>query len=86
MDGLLSLAIEAGPELTTVCVAREIDLASVSELRECLSTLAGDVVVDMSEVSFLDSQGLGFLVGEDARRAERGERLGCMGCQRMRCM
>jgi anti-sigma B factor antagonist len=75
MDGLLSLAIEAGPEMTTVRVAGEIDLASVPELRECLGTLAGDVVVDVSDVSFIDSQGLGFLVGEHLRRTERGERL-----------
>ena len=75
MDGLLSLAVEAGPEISTVHVAGEIDLASVAELRECLGTVAGDVVVDMSEVSFIGSQGLRFLVGEHARRTERGERL-----------
>ena len=67
MDELLSLAIESGAAGTTVRVAGEIDLASVPELRECLYAVAGDVLLDMSDVSFLDSQGLGFLVGEHGR-------------------
>jgi anti-sigma B factor antagonist len=75
MEESLSLAIDAGPNMTTVQVAGEIDLAATPERRECLGTLAGDVVLEVSGVSFIDSQGLGFLIGEHRRRAARGERL-----------
>jgi anti-sigma B factor antagonist len=52
--------------LTVVRVAGEVDVASAPELDSLLEKLpaAGeDVVVDLTDVTFLDSTGLGVLVG-----------------------
>jgi anti-anti-sigma factor len=80
---LLSLEIEAGSAETTVRAAGEIDLEAVPELRECLATLAGDVVVDLTEVSFVDSQAIGLLIAEHKRRVAAGARLVVTGSSPM---
>src|SRR4029079_11734154 len=52
---------------TVVAVAGEIDVYTAPRLRESITELVAsgtyDLVVDMSEVEFLDSTGLGVLVG-----------------------
>jgi anti-sigma B factor antagonist len=52
---------------TVVSVAGEIDVYTAPRLREEITELVAagtyDLVVDMSEVEFLDSTGLGVLVG-----------------------
>ena len=52
---------------TVVAVAGEIDVYTAPRLREEITELVAagtyDLVVDMSEVEFLDSTGLGVLVG-----------------------
>jgi len=57
---------EAGGR-TVVAVAGEIDVYTAPRLRESITELVAsgtyDLVVDMSEVEFLDSTGLGVLVG-----------------------
>ena len=57
---------EAGGK-TIVAVGGEIDVYTAPKLRDKLSELvatgAYDIVVDMHEVEFLDSTGLGVLVG-----------------------
>jgi anti-sigma B factor antagonist len=67
---LLDLHVTASGGYTVVEVGGEIDLASAPELRECLHQTidAGSrqLVVDIRQVSFIDSMGLGVLVG--ARR------------------
>jgi len=61
-----------------VVVARgEIDVASAPELHaalnEAMGAQAGTVIVDLSAVTFIDSTGLGVLVGaeKDMREAEQ---------------
>jgi anti-sigma B factor antagonist len=52
--------------VSVVRVAGEIDVASAPELEKWLDTLplgGQDVVVDLSSVTFMDSTGLGLLVG-----------------------
>ena len=84
MSELLSLEIEAGSAGTTVRVAGEIDLETAPRLRECLASLTGDVVVDLTEVSFVDSQAIGLLVAEHKRSRRRaGERLVVTGSSPM---
>ena len=83
MSELLSLEIEAENAGTTVRVAGEIDLETAPRLRECLVLLPGDVVVDLSEVSFVDSQAIGLLVAEHKRRVAVGERLAVTGSSPM---
>lgn len=51
---------------TTVCrPVGELDAFSVQHFRDQLASLAGEpmVVIDLSQVPFMDSQGLGALIG-----------------------
>ena len=61
---------------TVVSVAGEIDVYTAPSLREQLAELdaqgVSDIVVDMSAVEFLDSTGLGVLVGGLKRARLRG--------------
>ena len=83
MSELLSLDVEAGSVGTTVRVVGEIDLDTAPRLRECLASLPGDVVVDLTEVSFVDSQAIGLLVAEHKRRVAVGEHLAVTGSSPM---
>jgi anti-anti-sigma factor len=74
-----SLTLRFEPDLSDLVIERsqagdvsviaprgEIDLASIAKLRQALAAAAaadGDVVLDLSAVSFLDSSGLSVLVG-----------------------
>lgn len=64
---------------TVVHVAGEIDIASAGTLRERVALLLSqgstDLVVDLTEVSFMDSTGLGLLVGTLKRVRLAGGRL-----------
>lgn len=64
---------------TVVEVAGEIDVATADALRERLSTLVDgqrvDLVVDLRQVTFMDSTGLGLLVGTLKRVRTAGGRL-----------
>jgi anti-sigma B factor antagonist len=71
---LLDLHVTAAAGATVVAVGGEIDVASAPQLRDCLNQTidAGNrqLVVDLRRVSFMDSVGLGVLVG--ALRRLRG--------------
>ncbi len=60
-------------------VRGEIDVASAPELHAWLCDLVGQgseiVLVDMSEVSFIDSTGLGVLVGAETEMRQDGRQL-----------
>src|SRR3954451_23506660 len=77
MDLTLSTTDHDG--IAVLSVAGEIDLATVPKLRDQLIELTADhpgqaVVVDLGGVSFLDSTGLGVLVGGQRRaRGHDGE-------------
>jgi anti-sigma B factor antagonist len=63
----VSLETRAVGDFTVVEVAGEIDVYTAPKLRECLVELVNsgrhNLVVDMERVEFLDSTGLGVLVG-----------------------
>ena len=69
------LDVESVDGVSVVAVAGDVDLYSAPDLRDQLTSLAerrtGRVVVDLSEVTFLDSMGLGVLVGAAKRALER---------------
>jgi anti-sigma B factor antagonist len=72
---LLHLHVTTSAGFTMVEVCGEIDVASAPELRDCLHQTidAGsrELVVDLRQVDFMDSEGLGVLVG--AKRRLRGQ-------------
>jgi anti-sigma B factor antagonist len=63
----LTIATRQAAGRTVVSVAGEIDVYTAPRLREEITELVAagtyDIVIDMSEVEFLDSTGLGVLVG-----------------------
>lgn len=65
MDGGLEVYLEHSGEVPIVKVLGEIDLATAPQLGDQLAELppdCGTVIVDLSEVTFLDSTGLSVLV------------------------
>jgi anti-sigma B factor antagonist len=80
---LLSLRIEANAQRTTVRVGGDLDLATAPALRDCLVGVVGDVVVDLTAVTFVDSSALAVLIGEHKRRVAAGEQLTITGSSPM---
>jgi anti-anti-sigma factor len=76
MTPVLDLAVDPGIALV-VPVDGELDIATVPALRQMLidsQTIGRTVVVDLSDVTFIDASGLGELVGALKRaRAKRGD-------------
>jgi anti-sigma B factor antagonist len=68
--------ITAGADCAVLRVVGEVDLYSVPQLRERVIQLLADgtrhIVADLREVDFLDSTGLGALVGSLKRLREQG--------------
>ncbi len=59
-----------------VIASGEIDLATSPQLRDALlapETRAASVVLDLREVTFIDSSGLGVIVGQQKRAQEHDE-------------
>ena len=63
----LSLETRQENDRTVVEVGGEIDVYTAPKLRECISGLVDDgqrqIIVDLEQVEFMDSTGLGVLVG-----------------------
>ena len=59
----------AGAVLTAI---GELDLATTEAMRDALNRLAGNVLVDLSRVTFLDSSTIGVLVGSRNRLVSNG--------------
>jgi anti-sigma B factor antagonist len=75
-----SLAIRARhePGYAIITVAGEIDIFTVTRLRDQLYTLASDgrpLIADLDQVTFLGAAGLGALAGAARRAATRGASL-----------
>jgi len=72
MDDTLTLEVRHEHGHAIVTAAGEIDISTVTLLRDCLFELAAagrPLVVDLDQVSFIDSSGLAALVGT-VKRAE----------------
>ena len=74
----LSLETRHTDDVTIVSVGGEIDVYTAPKLRDKVTELVGDghynLVIDMENVEFLDSTGLGVLVGALKRvRTNNGE-------------
>jgi anti-anti-sigma factor len=78
MGEALTIEVRQGHDYAIVTAAGEIDIYTVTRLRECLFEIAASgrpLVVDFDQVSFIDSVGLAMLVGTANRAAEHGSSL-----------
>jgi anti-sigma B factor antagonist len=78
-EALAPIAIEVGPGPSAgeqvVAVAGEIDVATSPELRQAIERVIDDtarLTIDLSGTTFIDSSGLGVLVGALKRARELG--------------
>lgn len=69
----LSIAVHEEPSATVVTVGGELDVHTAPTLQAALATLdsSGRIVVDLTDVSFLDSTGLSVFVNALADARER---------------
>ena len=71
--------VRADTDALVVAVAGELDMETAAELRPCLETAleAGDghVVVDLGDVTFIDSSGIALLVAVRRAAIDGGRRL-----------
>jgi anti-sigma B factor antagonist len=75
---ILEVVTEERDGLAHVALKGELDLSTVGKLEDELLRLEGGprlVVIDMSQLSFLDSTGLRAVVTADERAREAGRRL-----------
>ncbi|HMI26363.1 MAG TPA: STAS domain-containing protein [Streptosporangiaceae bacterium] len=75
MGDALDITIRRERGVVIAAVTGEIDLSTVAPLRERLYELAdsgGTLIIDLNRVTFIDSAGLGALVGTARRAAEHG--------------
>jgi anti-sigma B factor antagonist len=81
---VLTIRTELAPGGVTVCrPVGELDAFTVSHFREAMAELAarGRLVIDLSGIPFLDSAGLGALIGAIRRTRELGGSVG-VACNR----
>lgn len=74
MSQVLTIRVRREPQYAILTAVGEIDIATVSQLREQLFALAGDgrpLVAGLDQVSFIDAAGLGVLVGAASGRRAR---------------
>ena len=74
----LTIGVRHEPGYVIITVAGEIDIFTVTRLREELFTLAADgrpLIADLDRVTFLGAAGLGALAGTARRAAARGTSL-----------
>ena len=74
----LAIGVEPGEAATLVVLRGDLDIATAPELRECLVKVIDEgarIVVDLEAVDFLDSAGLGILVGGLKRARTHGGEL-----------
>ena len=75
MGDALAITVRRERGCVVATVAGEIDISTVGGLRERLFELAEGrepLIVDLDRVTFIDSTGLGALVGTSRRAAEHG--------------
>jgi anti-sigma B factor antagonist len=75
MGEALTIEVQHEQGYAIVAVPGEIDISTVTGLRECLFDLAASgrpLLVDLDQVSFIDSAGLSVLVGTAKRAAAHG--------------
>jgi len=75
MGGALTITVRSERGVVIAAVTGEIDISTVPQLQVRLFELAdsgGTLIVDLNRVTFIDSAGLGVLVGTARRAAKHG--------------
>jgi anti-sigma B factor antagonist len=75
MGDALTITVRSERGVVIAAVTGEIDISTVTQLRERLFELAdngGTLIIDLNRVTFIDSAGLGALVGTARRVAKHG--------------
>ena len=74
MGDALDITVSRERGVVIAAVTGDVDISTVAQLRECLFELAdgGTLIVDLNRVTFIDSSGLGALVGAARRAAAHG--------------
>jgi anti-sigma B factor antagonist len=84
MDGELSVSVRSERGAVIAEVAGEIDLSTVAGLRERLSRLTDSgqpLIIELNQVTFIDSTGLGVLVSVARQTAAHGSALHVVSSQ-----
>ncbi len=78
---MFSVAVDVGAACTTVAVAGELDLATVDEFSGAIRSglASGGVLIDLGQVTFMDSAGVRALNTALREAAERGRSLRVRG-------
>lgn len=75
----MSLSINTSEDAARVLVEGEVDVSNADELRDAVDSAlaldAPEVTVDLSQVPYIDSTGIGVLVGAAHRAADAGKKL-----------
>jgi len=74
----LAITVERGEAATLVVLRGDLDVATAPDLRKCLVEIIDEgarIVIDLETVGFLDSAGLGILVGGLKRARTAGGEL-----------
>ena len=82
-DALFSMTVDTTGPGPLVRVGGDLDLETSPELTDQLKALLGPhlLVVDLSEVEFMDSTGLGVLIGAHKEQQAHGGALALVGAQ-----
>lgn len=84
MDLKVSSAVEDG--ISRVTVEGEVDVSNADSLKDELATALADdqverIVIDLAQVPYIDSTGIGVLVGAEHRAQEAGKTVSAEGVQ-----
>ena len=81
----LGISTNPTPELYTIKVTGEIDISNADSLRNAIDLAleqpAEAVELDFAQVSYIDSTGIGVLVGAAHHAVDHGKRFGCVNVQ-----
>ena len=81
----LTITTDPTPDRYGIHVAGEVDISNAAKLREAIDMAleqpADDIELDFAQVAYIDSTGVGVLVGAAHHAAERGKTLRVVNAQ-----
>ena len=81
----LSITTNPTPELYTITVTGEVDISNADRLREAINVAleqpTEEIQLDLAQVAYIDSTGIGVLVGAAHHAAEHGKGFSVVNAQ-----